>query len=108
MRMMTTDTNAEKVFRTSYVAKLFGKKTVWVYWCERAGIYERLDGSKIIPRRTAPPNATAGYRCYTLQDLRDIADAVYRRGNITKDEYLAALTTIANEEFIETEEKEAI
>ena len=96
---MTTEASEEKVFRTSYVAKLFGKKTVWVYWCERSGIFERIDGTQIIPRRTVPPNATAGYRCYTLQDLRDIADAVYRRGNISKHEYLAALTAIANEKL---------
>jgi len=105
---MTTDTSNEKVFRTSYVAKLFGKKTVWVYWCERSGIYERRDGTQIIPRRTVPPNATAGYRCYTLQDLRDIADAVWRRGNITKEQYTDALTQIANEELGVTEPEEYV
>src|SRR4051812_14403135 len=98
--------DTDKVFRTGYVAKLFGKTTVWVYWAERAGVFERPDGTQIIPRRTTPPNATAGYRCYTTEDLRDIADAVYRRGNITRGEYLAALRDIAIERFDFTAETE--
>lgn len=95
---MATETEKEKVFYTSDVAKLFGKKTVWVYYAERAGHFKRADGSLIVPRRTIPPHTTSGYREYTSADVKEMLDAVWRRGNITKEVYLTGLTKLAEME----------
>lgn len=96
----------EKVFYTSYVASLFGKKTVWIYYAERAGHFRRPDGTLIIPRRTIPPHSTSGYREYTSDDVREMLDAVYRRGNITRQVYLDALAELDAEEESEASEPE--
>jgi len=96
---MTTREEPKKTFRTSFVARLFGKSTQWVYWGEREEVFAREDGTLIIPRRTTPPRAKAGYRSYTIDDLRDIADALRRRGLIDTDEYLEVMGKIASEQL---------
>jgi len=83
----TVPLRSEREYGISFVAEFFDMTVQWVRWCESAGYFKYGDGTSITPRRTKPRRAKAGYRKYTLQNISDMADSLYRLKKITTAEY---------------------
>lgn len=71
----------------SFVADVFEKSVQWVRWGESNGKFKRTDGTYIIPRRTNPARATAGFRKYTLQDIHEMIESARRERLIDHEKY---------------------
>lgn len=86
-KRVTANTKRDRGRNISFVADLFDKSVQWVRWCESEGKFRRPDNTYIIPRRTQPANAAAGFRKYTLHDIREMNDSLLREGLIDRDEH---------------------
>ena len=71
----------------SFVADVFEKSVQWVRWGESNGKFKRLDGTYIIPRRTNPARATAGFRKYTLEDIHEMIESALREQLIDREKH---------------------
>jgi hypothetical protein len=80
------------------VANFFGKTVQWLRWAEAHNRFVRADGTVIIPRRTKAPHATAGYRRYTLDDVKEMAESLHRDHDLSKEDYESVLAKIEEEE----------
>jgi hypothetical protein len=79
-----------QTFSISEAARFFDRSVPWLRWRESTpGLFVREDGSPIEVQRTVPRRAAAGYRRYTVNDIGDIADALWREKKISGTEYRA-------------------
>jgi len=98
-----------KTYTTPEVAEFFGRAPTWVHWGLRkkqrsdgvfvAAPWTRADGSAIAPKR----HGARKERRFTLEDIRDIALARYRRHDLTELEMKAYLEIIDRVERGQTE-----
>jgi hypothetical protein len=91
-KIMSTDALAPATTRDrgrniSFVADVFEKSVQWVRWGESNGKFKRADGTYIIPRRTNPARATAGFRKYTLHDIHEMIESARREQLIDLEKY---------------------
>lgn len=87
----------EPEYQIGQVADFFELTVQWVRWAESKKWFRRGDGTLIIPRRNNPPNAVAGYRKYTLTDIREMAVSLYLHQHIARYKYDIVMEKIAME-----------
>ena len=68
-----TNAGVERTFSMVEAAALLGRSRSWLDQRLRAGQFTNVDGTPILPRRTA-----GGYRVFTSKMLQDIALSSYR------------------------------
>jgi len=77
------------------VARFFDKSVPWVRWCERMNYFQREDGTLIEPARTTPRRAENGYRKYSLKDIAEMAESLFRKNKINQIELRIIRTKVA-------------
>lgn len=78
---MSEDSKEELTLQGGVAAMFFDRSLAWLRVQEREGRLVREDGSKIEVRRHTEGKSTSA-RVYTLDDLDDIADALFRQRKI--------------------------
>lgn len=83
-----------KDFGIGFVATIFDRTVEWVRWTESQDLFTYDDGSPIAPRRTELPHARYGYRRYTLSQIGDMADSLFRKNKLTVTEHRVIKTRV--------------
>lgn len=75
-------------YSISQAARFFEKSIAWIRWKERIGTFKREDGTLIEPARTTPRRSTtSAQRRYSLDDIREMAEALLRQGQISQETF---------------------
>lgn len=74
----------QRYFSTEESAFFFERSPQWIYWLLRQKIARCSDGTPVSPLRMG--STAEGRRRFTLENLNDIAESAYQRGNLREEE----------------------
>lgn len=81
-------------FSISEVGKFFNRSAQWIHWQESEGRFVHRDGSKIEVKREGGAPGSPGYRKFTLENIADMAEALFRHKKIREDRYKSVIARV--------------
>lgn len=81
----------QKTYSTTEVAEFFDRSDNWVYWLLHKKILQKEDGTPI------EPVAVGKRRRFTLQNIEETAECLFRRGTLDEEGLRSVLTKIVTE-----------